>query len=373
HDRVRSPHLPARPHRVPGPLGLDPLDSDAAPDPLRPERRAQRVGQSAEPSSRPQEDRPGRPITRDPSRRPGATDQAPVISLPRLELGEGGAHAQRVDVGGEQPAEERGDQPFGRLVPQTAPQQRAQRSIGSGRRRAAQEVHGSAHLSPPRHARPPPELTEVGRDAEWTARERQEPAIGPDERGAARRRLQLRAESELATQLHARRLPREQGVGPRLDLDPRDIDRADLAARRPLGLEDDDVEVARHGVSATAPAREPVRRGKARNAATDDHDAPAHRSAASPTCSRTTAASMRTKAGSAFGISVLAKARPTSSATARAWMSRSYRISRWSATNPAEHTTTARWPSAGSSRMTSSTGGPHHGSAVRPALCQAIV
>ena len=57
----------------------------------------------------------------------------------------------------------------------------------------------------------------------------------------------------------------------------------------------------------------------------------------------------------------------------RASMSRSNRISRWSATNPAEHTTTAGNPPRASCGITSSIGGPHHGSAVRPALCHAIV
>ena len=64
---------------------------------------------------------------------------------------------------------------------------------------------------------------------------------------------------------------------------------------------------------------------------------------------------------------------PASSAIPFASMSRSYRISRWSATNPAEHTTTAVRPSSPPSRITSSTGGPNHGSAVRPALCQPVV
>ena len=48
-------------------------------------------------------------------------------------------------------------------------------------------------------------------------------------------------------------------------------------------------------------------------------------------------------------------------------MSRSYRILRWSATNPAEHTTTASRPAIASSSITASIGGPHHRS-VRPAL-----
>ena len=42
-------------------------------------------------------------------------------------------------------------------------------------------------------------------------------------------------------------------------------------------------------------------------------------------------------------------------------------------TNPAEQTTTAGAPLDPRSAITSSTGGPHHGSSVRPALCQAIV
>ncbi len=41
--------------------------------------------------------------------------------------------------------------------------------------------------------------------------------------------------------------------------------------------------------------------------------------------------------------------------------------------SPALHTSTAGNPSAARSRITSSTGGPHHGSAVRPALCHAII
>ena len=50
-------------------------------------------------------------------------------------------------------------------------------------------------------------------------------------------------------------------------------------------------------------------------------------------------------AGSAFGMRVRSNRAPASSAMPRASMSRSYRISRWSATNPAEQTTT-RVPAA---------------------------
>src|SRR5581483_5735540 len=208
-------------------------------------------------------------IPRGPRRRPGAADQAPVIALPRLELGEGGAYAQPVDVAREESPQKGRDQSVGRLVSQTTPQQRPERTVGRRGRRAPNQDGGRAQRPPPRHSRPPPELAQVGRYAERPARKRQQPPLGPDHRGTRRRRLELRAEPELPAELHPRRLAREQRVRPGLDPGPGELDRAHLATRRRLGLEDDQVDVARAGSIASG-AQEPVGGGQTRDAPTDD-------------------------------------------------------------------------------------------------------
>ena len=63
--------------------------------------------------------------------------------------------------------------------------------------------------------------------------------------------------------------------------------------------------------------------------------------------------------------------RPISWATRWASMSMSKRTSRWSETKPMGHETTSVTPAARLSRRTSRMSGPSHGSAVRPADCQA--
>ena len=67
-------------------------------------------------------------------------------------------------------------------------------------------------------------------------------------------------------------------------------------------------------------------------------------------------------AGSAFGSSIRSSRSPSSRARSAASMSRSQRISRWSATNPIGQRTTSRTSHAASSLRCSRMSGPSHGS-----------
>src|SRR2546425_315633 len=87
---------------------------------------------------------------------------------------------------------------------------------------------------------------------------------------------------------------------------------------------------------------------------------------------RTAAAIASMNRGSVLGESVRHRCTPCLAASSFASMSTSYRISKWSETNPNGATRTAFSPASPSSARTSSSGGPSHSSSVRPALCQAI-
>ena len=81
-------------------------------------------------------------------------------------------------------------------------------------------------------------------------------------------------------------------------------------------------------------------------------------------CRRTSPASTSMNAGSAFGSSIRSNRIPSCLALSAASMSRSQRISRWSATNPIGQTTTSRTSQAASSLRCSRMSGPSHGSPV---------
>src|SRR5581483_6390524 len=76
----------------------------------------------------------------------------------------------------------------------------------------------------------------------------------------------------------------------------------------------------------------------------------------------TMAASVRTNAGSAFGISIRSSRIPSAAAFSCASTSRSQRISRWSETKPTGQTSTWSTPSACRAERWSRMSGPSHGS-----------
>ena len=123
---------------------------------------------------------------------------------------------------------------------------------------------------------------------------------------------------ELAAQIHGPGFAHEERIGPGLELEVADADRADDAAGLVRSLEHDDV-------GRLVPLQEPIRDRQTGDAGPDHDDPSVHDGGASfsARCSRTTSASIDVNAGSALGISVRANAIPAASAIARTSMSRS--------------------------------------------------
>ena len=162
----------------------------------------------------------------------------------------------------------------------------------------------------------------VARDPERrTLRERNQPAIGPKVGAVHAGADELTAQAELTAEFDRPRLASHERVGPGLELKAPDPDMRELAADPVGSLANRHVDAGVH---------EPIRRRQPGDAAADDHDASgaAHPAGTSDRCSRTTVARTSRYAGSAFGMRVRSNRSPASSASCRASMSRSYRISR---------------------------------------------
>ncbi len=186
-------------------------------------------------------------------------------------------------------------------------------SSSSGGR--ARRTRSAAARSPPRprQARPPRELLQLGGDAERGGRQGREPPFGPRV-GAARARLH-ELETELAAEVGRPGLARDERVRAGLEIQIPDPRRAQAPARPPVALQDGHLE---RGIRA----QQPIRGGEAGDAGSDDDDAVRHAAAAARRA-RTTSASISTKAGSAFGISVRTSRIPASAAMRVASTSRS--------------------------------------------------
>src|SRR4029453_16756338 len=256
-----------------------------------------------------------------PGRGPGATDQAALSALPLDQLRERRERTQAVDVASEQPAEQWSHERVGRCVADPATKQRAELFIPLLPARLLHQVTQRVDPSTPRHPVPAPELPRVDGDPERTTGKATEPFVRPDERDAGRRSHELASQAEVPRELDRPRLPSDERIRTRVELEVPDSGRADLAPR--LGA-----SFQYHHIHVLRPGDQPVRRGQAGHPSAHDHDASAHAAATSPRCSRTIAARARTNAGSAFGISVLVNSIPTSCATAFASISRSYRTSK---------------------------------------------
>ena len=299
---------------------------------------------------------------------------APRIRLPnarshRSSSGNVEPNVEPVDVAREQPAEERPDEPLGRLVPQPAAEQRAERLVGRSVPRLAHQVAERAQPAAGARGRasgggPPP----IAGDAERARRERLEPAIGPREGVVRAGSASSRPSSRQRSAAHGLRATNESG--PASSSRPPTVAVRSRPPTSVLGLQHGDVErrvrPRAGGARPRAPRRLPRRRRR------DGPRASIVLEAASR--SRTTSASTPTNAGSAFGISVRDQAhtgllgRSTSPRRRGRTGSRGGRPRTRPSTRPRPDTLgDAR------SASTSSMGGPHQGSAVRPALCHAIV
>ena len=189
---------------------LDRGDGCAGRDALGPDAFGEGARQGLDAATRLQEHR-----TRGAARLEGGlrtADQAAEPPLPHGELGERRADAEPVDVAGEQPGEERRDQPLGRLVTEPASQERSERLVVVAGGRLADEIAERPHPAAAGEPLPTRERRSLGRHAERGRGQVDEPSLRVD-RGAARaRRDEL--EPELLTERDGPRLARDERVGP---------------------------------------------------------------------------------------------------------------------------------------------------------------
>ena len=231
---------------------------------------------------------------------------------------------------------------------------------------------------PPRsgEALPAQELSTVRRDAERRGRSgTDETAPRPHER-ARRRRGRGRPEAELASQIDRPRLADDERIGarPRRRCRPGSPVRS-LPARAPAAS----TSVTSVGGSPSAVRSQPVgghqpgdARRRPRRPARTVHQR--HRPAPPTRCSANHVGQHLDEPGSAFGIRVRAKRTP---GLLRDLLRLDVEVVQdlqvvGDEARRAHHHAPGR-PVPASSRMTSSTGGPSQGSAVRPALCHPVV
>ena len=181
--RRHRPRTRPRPtaRRATGRAGLDGAHADAGAHPVDADRLDERAREGAHTSGRTDEHRPASPAASSADFAPRIRLEAP---LPPLELGERRSKVEPVDIAREQPAEERRDEPLGRLVLEPASEQRAERLVGGVLPRFPHQVAERPQPAAPRESGPPEEVPHRRRDAERARRERLEPAIGPRERAA---------------------------------------------------------------------------------------------------------------------------------------------------------------------------------------------
>ena len=162
-------------------------------------------------------------------------------------------------MAGVHPAQERLDQPVHDLVAEPAGDQVADREV------LAHRQPGLLGLDPRQPLRRQDagltELGQVERHAHQRARQRPQPAAGPDPRGLDGRVHRL--QPELAGQVDALGPPVEHRLGADVDEHAADLGPAQLAAGLGSGLE--------HGDLVAAQSQE-VGRGQPRDPAPDDHD-----------------------------------------------------------------------------------------------------
>jgi hypothetical protein len=174
------------------------------------------VDQLPHPPSGPEEQRTGISVARRPLRGLRATDQAPLGPLPRHELGERRRRRQAVDVAGVEAREERGDRSIGGLVPEPAAEQLTEGLLYAVSTLPLHEIRECPDPPARGQARPSEHVSDVAGDPEpGTGEVRHQPGVRPEE--STRGSGGDEAQSEIATERRARRLPGRERVGTRLE------------------------------------------------------------------------------------------------------------------------------------------------------------
>jgi len=301
---------------------LDPPGGGPEPQLRGAEVGGDRVDEPLEPAAQRQEHRRGgRARGRRRDGRAQAADDAAVGAGRRGQVRRGGLEAELVAVAGVDAAEQGVDQPLEDLSPEPPAHERADRLVALQPLPGKDEVHPRAHhAGRGEDARAQQVAGTGGQPRQEPCRQRAQRAARPHERGALAGGDEVLAETELAAQLDRAGRAAEQRI--RADVERRACERhgPDPPARALRRVEDRDLRRV-VGMGERPRGREPG------DAGADDDDAGAHRAAASrapsPAWASATPASMRVNVGSAFGERVRANARPSSSATPRASMSRS--------------------------------------------------
>ncbi len=302
-------------------------------------------------------------------RRLRAADQAPLRRLPRHELRERRARRQPVDVARVEPGEERRRRPCRsprrrgggaaarRASPRSRPSACPANEILSARRRPGRDTPGQRSTSPTSPGIP--NGASFGNAHQPASVHRNAP-VAPGATSSPPARARDRGRPPTACARRTSR-PRSRARGRR----PRRC-----RACRPAGRD------ASSTVTSTPAAGQPVRRGRARRPRRRPRRRGRRRvipPAPPPGAPATTSASTSRNVGSAFGIARPREPRrrplgdlASPRCPGRRGSPGGRRRTRRS-TRPPRHVPRRELP-----RITSSTGGPHHGSAVRPALCHAI-